>query len=78
MAPPPAGAAGLWTTPVRGRAALSALAWVLGYVVGLVVVLLVLLAASTVGTARPDTALLALVVLGGTAVAALVAVRIHL
>ncbi|MBB1046654.1 CPBP family intramembrane metalloprotease, partial [Dietzia cercidiphylli] len=74
MAPPPAGAAGLWTTPVRGRAALSALAWVLGYVVGLVVVvLLVLLAASTVGTARPDTALLALVVLGGTAVAALVA-----
>ncbi|MFN3340874.1 MAG: lysostaphin resistance A-like protein [Dietzia sp.] len=51
----------------------------MGYVVGLVVVVLLgLLAASTVGAARPDTALLALVVLGGTAVAALVAVRVHL
>ncbi|MDX2358017.1 type II CAAX endopeptidase family protein [Dietzia sp. PP-33] len=43
-----------------------------------VVVLLGLLAARAAGTGRPDTALLALVVLGGTAVAALVAVRVHL
>ncbi|MBB1024107.1 CPBP family intramembrane metalloprotease [Dietzia sp. DQ12-76] len=79
MTPPPARAAGLWTTPVRGRAALSALAWVVGYVVGLVVVVLLgLLVASTVGSPPPDTALLALVVLGGTAVAALVAVWVHL
>ncbi|WP_235027460.1 CPBP family intramembrane glutamic endopeptidase [Dietzia psychralcaliphila] len=55
------------------------MAWVVGYVVGFVVVVLLgLLAASTLDTARPDTALLALVVLGGTAVAALVAVRVHL
>ncbi|PAY22746.1 CPBP family intramembrane metalloprotease [Dietzia natronolimnaea] len=72
-------AAGLWITPVRGRAALSALAWTAGYVVGLVVVVLLgLLVANVVGTARPDTALLALVVLGGTAVAALLAVWVHL
>jgi membrane protease YdiL (CAAX protease family) len=48
-------------------------------VAGLVVVVLLgLLAARAAGTGRPDTALLALVVLGGTAVAALVAVRVHL
>lgn len=59
--------------------ALSALAWVLLYVAGVVVVVLLsLLGARAAGTGRPDTALLALVVLGGTAVAAFVAVRIHL
>ena len=73
------GAPGLWTTPVRGRAALSALAWVLVYGTALVVVvLLALLAARTLGAGHPDTAFLALVVLSGTAVAALLAVRIHL
>jgi len=59
--------------------ALSALAWVLGYVAALVVVVLLgLLAVRTVGAGRPDPATLALVVLAGTAVVALVAVRIHL
>lgn len=77
--PPPVSAPGLWTTPVRGRVALSALAWVLGYVAALVVVVLLgLYAASTFGAEMPDMALLALVVLAGTAVAALAAVRIHL
>ena len=71
-------APGLWTTPVRGRAALSALGWVLVYGAGLVVVLLGLVAARTLGAGRPDTSLLALVVLAGTALAALLAVRIHL
>ena len=76
---PRAGGTGLWTTPVRGRAALSALAWVVGYVVGLVVLcLLGLLAASRLGAARPDAALLALAILGGSALAVLVAVRVHL
>ncbi len=76
---PGTGAAGLWTTPVRGRVALSALAWVLVYGVGLVVVVLLgLLGGRAAGTARPDTAPLAVVVLAGTAVAALVAVRVHL
>ncbi|MBB1019078.1 CPBP family intramembrane metalloprotease, partial [Dietzia sp. DQ11-71] len=70
MTPPPPAPPGLWTTPVRGRAALSALAWVLVYGTGLVVVVLIgLVAARTLGTGRPDTALLALVVLAGTAVA---------
>ena len=77
--PPPVSAPGLWTTPVRGRVALSALAWVLGYVAALVVVVLLgLYAASTFGAGMPDMALLALVVLAGTAVAALAAVRVHL
>ncbi|UVE96079.1 CPBP family intramembrane glutamic endopeptidase [Dietzia sp. B32] len=72
-------APGLWTTPVRGRVALSALAWVLLYGAALVVVVILgLVAARSLGAARPDTALLALVVLAGTAVAALLAVRIHL
>lgn len=78
MTPPPPAPPGLWTTPVRGRAALSALAWVLAYGASLVVVLLGLVTARTLGAGRPDTALLALVVLAGTAVAALLAVRIHL
>ena len=43
-----------------------------------VVVVLGLLGARAAGTGRPDTALLALVVLAGTAVATLVAVRVHL
>ena len=38
MTQPGTGAPGLWTTPVRGRAALSALAWVVVYMAGLVVV----------------------------------------
>ena len=72
-------APGLWTTPVRGRVALFALAWVLLYGAGVVVVVIVsLFVARAAGTGRPDTAPLALVVLGGTAVAALVAVWIHL
>lgn len=59
--------------------ALSALAWVLVYGAGLVVVVLLgLLGARELGTGRPDTALLALIVLAGTAVAALAAVRVHL
>ncbi|MDV8001133.1 CPBP family intramembrane glutamic endopeptidase [Rhodococcus sp. IEGM 1408] len=79
MTQPGTGAPGLWTTPVRGRAALSALAWVVVYMTGLVVVVVLgLLGARAAGTGRPDTALLALVVLAGTAVAALVAVRVHL
>lgn len=79
MTRPGDSAPGLWTTPVRGRAALSALAWALGYVAGLVVVVLLgLLAARTWGTGRPDTSLVALVVLAGTALVALAAVRIHL
>ena len=79
MTPPPPAPPGLWTTPVRGRAALSALAWVLAYGASLVVVVLLgLVTARTLGAGRPDTALLALVVLAGTAVAALLAVRIHL
>ncbi|RKE66999.1 hypothetical protein BXY47_0991 [Dietzia kunjamensis] len=79
MTPPPPAPPGLWTTPVRGRAALSALAWVLVYGAALVVVVLLgLLTARSLGAGRPDTALLALVVLAGTAAAALLAVRIHL
>ncbi|MFI8694578.1 lysostaphin resistance A-like protein [Dietzia maris] len=78
MTPPPPAPPGLWTTPVRGRAALSALAWVLVYGAALVVVLLGLVTARSLGAGRPDTALLALAVLAGTAVAALLAVRIHL
>ena len=72
-------APGLWTTPVRGRVALSALAWVLGYVAVLVVVVILgLLAVRATGAGRPEPASLALVVLAGTAVAALGAVRVHL
>lgn len=72
-------APGLWTTPVRGRVAVAALAWVLAYVGGVVVVILGGLAAmSSLGVQRPSTAVLALAVLGGTATAALVAVRVHL
>lgn len=79
MTRPGDSAPGLWTTPVRGRAALSALAWILVYGAGLVVVVLLgLVAARTLGAGPPHTALLALVVLAGTAVAALAAVRIHL
>lgn len=78
-AAPPSSAAGLWTTPVRGRVALSALGWVLVYVAGLVVVVVLsLLGVRAAGAGRPDTALLAVVVLGGTSVAALAAVWIHL
>ena len=77
--PPSVSAPGLWTTPVRGRVALSALGWVLVYVAGVVVVVIgALFVASRLGTPRPDTALLAVVLLIGTAVAALVAVRVHL
>ena len=77
--PPPVRAPGLWTTPVRGRVALSALGLVLVYVAGVVVVVIgALFAASRLGAPRPDTALLAVVLLIGTAVAALVAVRVHL
>lgn len=77
--PPPVSAPGLWTTPVRGRVALSALGWVLVYVAGVVVVVIgAMFAASRLGTPRPDTVMLALVLLIGTAVAALAAVRVHL
>src|SRR5699024_10458731 len=66
--PPPPAPPGLWTIPVRGRAALSALAWVLVYGAALVVVVLLgLVTAWSLGAGRPDTALLALVVLAGTA-----------
>lgn len=59
--------------------ALSALGWVLLYVAGLVVVVVLsFLGARAAGAGRPDTALLAVVVLGGTAVVALVAVWVHL
>lgn len=79
VTPPGDSAPGLWTTPVRGRAALSALAWVLLYGAGVVVVVIgFLFAARAAGTGRPDIALVALIVLGGTAVATLVAVWIHL
>ena len=79
MTPPGDSAPGLWTTPVRGRAALSALAWVLLYGAGFVVVVIgFLFAARGAGTGRPDIALVALIVLGGTAVVTLVAVWIHL
>ena len=76
---PSSSAPGLWITPIRGRVALAALAWVLLYGAGLVVVVIVsLFAARAAGTGPPDIALVALVVLGGTAVAMLVAVWIHL
>lgn len=72
-------APGLWTTPIRGRVAVSALGWVLAYGLGLVVVVvLALLGVKQAGTSRPDAAVLALVVLAGTAAAALLAVRVHL
>lgn len=72
-------APGLWTTPIRGRVAVSALAWVLAYGLGLVVVVvLALLGMKQADTSRPDVAVLALVVLAGTAAAALLAVRVHL
>lgn len=77
--PPSVSAPGLWTTPVRGRVALSALGWVLVYVAGVVVVVIgVLFAAGRLGTPRPDTSLLALVLLNGTALAALAATAVHL
>lgn len=76
---PRGSAPGLWTTPIRGRVALAALAWVLLYGAGLVVVVIVsLFAARAAGTGRPDIALVALIVLGGTAVATLVSVWVHL
>lgn len=72
-------ATGLWTTPVRGRVALSALAWILAYGAGVVVVvILAIFSARWLGTGRPPVAALALAVLAGTALAALAAVRIHL
>lgn len=53
--------------------------WVLAYGLGLVVVVvLALLGVKQAGTSRPDAAVLALVVLAGTAAAALLAVRVHL
>lgn len=76
--PPHAGAPDLWTTPVRGRVALSVLGWVLVYVAGFVVVILGMFAAREWGGGRPPAAPLALAVLAGTALAALAAVRIHL
>lgn len=76
---PAVSAPGLWTTPVRGRVALTALAWVVGYVAVFVVVVLgALYVLHTAGLASPDLAVLALVLLVGTAVAALGAVRVHL
>lgn len=72
-------APGLWTTPIRGRVAVSALGWVLAYVVGVVVVvILALVGIKQAGASRPDMAVLALVVVVGTAVATLAAVRVHL
>ena len=73
------GTPGLWTTPVRGRVALSALGWVLVYVAGFVVVVILgMVAARWWDAGRPPAALHALVVLAGTPTAALAAVRIHL
>ena len=70
---------GLWTTPVRGRVALSALGWVLAYAAGVVVVIILgMVAAREAGAGRPPAAALALVVLTGTALSALVAIRVHL
>lgn len=72
-------APGLWTTPVRGRVAVSALAWVLAYGLGLVVVVVLgMFAMQQAGTSGPDVAVLALVLVTGTALAALIAVRVHL
>lgn len=77
--PPPVRAPGLWTTPVRGRVALSALGWVMVYVAGVVVVVLLgMVAAREWGSGGVPAAPLALAVLAGTALAALAAVRIHL
>ena len=76
---PHSSATGLWITPVRGRVALTALGWVLVYVAGVVVVVVLgMIAARAWGTGRPPAAPLALIVLAGTALAALSAVRIHL
>ncbi len=70
---------GLWTTPIRGRVAAAALAWVVAYTVGMVaVVVLGMVGWRLAGASRPDPAALALLVLAGSAVAALVAVRVHL
>lgn len=75
----PATPPGLWTTPVRGRVALSALGWVLVYVAGVVVVVILgLFGLREWGAGRPAPAPLALLVLAGTALAALTAVRVHL
>lgn len=75
---PPA-RAGLWTTPIRGRVAGVALAWVLAYVAGVVALVVgAILLVRLADGPRPSPVVLAVVVFAGTAVAAVVAVRVHL
>lgn len=70
---------GLWSTPVRGRVAVQALAWVVAYGAGVVaLVVLGMVGMRIAGASRPDPAVLALVVIAGSSLAALAAVRVHL
>lgn len=58
---------GLWTTPIRGRVALAALAWVALYGLGAAgLVVLGMVAMRLAGADRPDPAILALVVVWGS------------
>jgi len=76
---PAAPAPGLWTTPIRGKVALTALAWVAVYGIGwAAIVVLGMVAMRFAGASRPDPAVLALLVIGGSSLAALIAVRVHL
>ena len=70
---------GLWTTPICGRVALAALAWVALYGLGAAgLVVLGMVAMRLAGADRPDPAILALVVVWGSSLAVLLAVRVHL
>ena len=72
-------APGRWTTPIRGRVAVAALAWVLLYSIGFIVVVVVgMLGLEAAGVVRFGLPVVALTVLAGSAVAGLVAVRVHL
>src|SRR5699024_8946009 len=72
-------APGRWTTPIRGRVAVAALAWVLLYSIGFIVVVVVgMLGLEADGVVRFGLPVVALTVLAGSAVAGLVAVRVHL
>ncbi|MFL0578157.1 lysostaphin resistance A-like protein [Dietzia sp. 179-F 9C3 NHS] len=80
--PPAAGTVtspGLWTTPIRGRVALAAIAWVALYGLGAAgLVVLGMVGMRVAGAGRPDPAILALVVVWGSSLAVLLAVRVHL
>ena len=72
-------APGRWTTPIRGRVAVAALAWVLLYSIGFIVVVVVgMLGLEAAGVVRFGLPVVALTALAGSAVAGLVAVRVHL